>query len=70
MFLLKTKENQILFLTVVVTKHKPKVSPLTPDQPQVKRPPLSLQITSNFLGFYGLSHGTTFVAQNLVYSKI
>ena len=34
-------------------------APLTPDQPQVKRPPPSLQITSNFLVFYGLSHGTT-----------
>ena len=29
-------------------------SPLTPDGHQVKRPPLSLQITSNFLVFYGL----------------
>ena len=50
------------------------IAPLTPDQPQVKRPPPSLQITSNFLVFYGLSHGTTFekngVAQNLIYSKI
>ena len=49
------------------------MSPLTPDQPQVKRPPPSLQITSNFLVFYGLSHGTTFekngVAQILIYSK-
>ena len=48
-------------------------SPLTPDRPQVKRPPPSLQITSNFLVFYGLSHGTTFkkngVAQILIYSK-
>ena len=48
-------------------------TPLTPDQPQVKRPPPSLQITSNFLVFYGLSHGTTFekngVAQILIYSK-
>ena len=35
------------------------MSPLTPDRPQVKRPPPSLQITSNFLVFYGLSHGTT-----------
>ena len=47
--------------------------PLTPDRPQVKRPPPSLQFTSNFLVFYGLSHGTTFekngVAQNLIYSK-
>ena len=34
-------------------------APLTPDQPQVKRPPPSLQITSHFLVFYGLSHGTT-----------
>ena len=49
-------------------------TPLTPDRPQVKRPPPSLQITSAFLVFYGLSHGTTFekngVAQNLIYSKI
>ena len=48
-------------------------SPLIPDRPQVKRPPPSLQITSNFLVFYGLSHGTTFekngVAQILIYSK-
>ena len=49
-------------------------APITPDQPQVKRPPPSLQITSNFLVFHGLSHGTTLekkcVAQNLIYSKI
>ena len=49
-------------------------SPLTPDQPQVKRPPPSLQITSNFLVFYGLSHGITLekkcVAQKLKYSKV
>ena len=48
-------------------------SPLTPERPQIKRPPPSLQITSNFLVFYWLSHGTTFekngVAQNLIYSK-
>ena len=48
--------------------------PLTPDRPQVKRPPPSLQITSNFLVFYGLSHGITLekkcVAQNLKYSKV
>ena len=36
------------------------LAPLTPDRSQVKRPPPSLQITSNFLVFYGLSHGTTF----------
>ena len=50
------------------------VTPLTPDRRQVERPPPSLQITSNFLVFYGLSHGTTLekngVAQNLIYSKI
>ena len=34
-------------------------APLTPDQPYVKRPPPSLQITSNFLVFYELSHDTT-----------
>ena len=49
-------------------------TPLTPDRPQVKRPSPSLQITSNFLVFYGLLHGTTLekisVAQNVVYSKI
>ena len=49
-------------------------SPLTPDRRQVERPPPSLQITSNFLVFYGLSHGITLekkcVAQNLIYSKI
>ena len=49
-------------------------APLTPDQPEVKSPPPSLQITSNCLVFYGLSHGITFekngVAQNLIYSKI
>ena len=28
-------------------------TPLTPDRPQVKRPPPSLQITSNFLDFMG-----------------
>ena len=46
------------------------IPPLTPDRPQVKRPPPSLQITSNFLVFYGLSHGTALekngVAQNLI----
>ena len=50
------------------------ITPLTPDGTQVKRPPPLLQITSNFLVFYGLSHGTTFekngVAQNPIYSKI
>ena len=35
------------------------IAPLTPDRCQVERPPPSLQITSNFLVFYGLSHGTT-----------
>ena len=49
-------------------------SPLTPDQRQVKRPTPSLQITSNFQVFHGLSHGTTLekkcVAQTLIYSKI
>ena len=34
-------------------------SPLPPDRPQVKRPPPLLQIISNFLVFYGISHGTT-----------
>ena len=34
-------------------------APLTPDRSQVKSPPPLLQITSNFLVFYGLSHGTT-----------
>ena len=51
-----------------------RISPLTPDRPQVKRPPPLLQITSNFLVLYGLSHGTTLekygVAQNLMYSRI
>ena len=49
-------------------------TPLTPDRPQVKRPPPSLQIISNFLVFYGLLHDITLekkcVAQNLIYSKI
>ena len=31
----------------------------SPDRRQVERPPPSLQITSIFLVFYGLSHGTT-----------
>jgi hypothetical protein len=48
--------------------------PLSPDQRQVERPPPSLQITSNFLVFYGLSHDITLekkcVAQNFIYSKI
>ena len=34
-------------------------APLSPDRCQVERPPPSLQVTSNFLVFYGLSHGTT-----------
>jgi hypothetical protein len=33
-------------------------TPLTPDRRHVERPPPSLQITSNFPVFYGLSHGT------------
>ena len=49
-------------------------TPLTPDRPQVKRSTPSLQITSNFLVFYGLSHGITLekngMAQNLIYSRI
>ena len=48
-------------------------SRLTPDRLHVKRPPPSLQITPNFLGFYGRSHGTTLekngVAQNCIYPK-
>ena len=50
--------------------------PLTPHscRPQAERPPPWLQITSNVLVFYGLSHGITFekngMAQNLIYSKI
>ena len=48
--------------------------PLFPDGRQVERPPPLLQITSNFLVFYGLSHDITLekkcVAQNLIYSKI
>ena len=53
-------------------KQTKRTPPLIPDRPQVKRPPPSLQITSNFLVFYGLSHGTTIeqngVAKNLIYS--
>ena len=49
-------------------------SPFTSDRRQVKKPPPLLQITSNFLVFYGLSHDITLekkcVAQNLIYSKI
>jgi hypothetical protein len=45
-------------------------APLTPDQRQVKKPPPSLQITTIFLVFHGLSHGTTLekkcVAQNCI----
>ena len=48
--------------------------PFSPDQHQVERQPPSLQITSTFLVFYGLSHDITLekkcVAQNLIYSKI
>ena len=39
--------------------------PLTPDRPQVIRTPPSLPITSNFLVFYGLSHGTTLKKKGL-----
>ena len=49
-------------------------SPLTLDQRQVKKPPPSLQITSDFLVFHGLSHGNTLekkcLEQILTYSKI
>ena len=38
----------------------------TPDRCQVERPPPSLQITSNFLVFYGLSHGTTLKKKGVV----
>ena len=34
-------------------------TPLAPDWRHVKKAPPSLQITSNFLIFYGLSHDTT-----------
>ena len=44
---------------VQVTPQKSLYSPLTPDRHHVKRPPPLLQITSNFLVFYGLSHDTT-----------
>ena len=46
----------VLILILILTKT---LSPLTPDRPQVKRPPPSLQITSNFLVSCGLSHGIT-----------
>ena len=53
---------------------EPDPPPLSPDGQQVKRPPPSLQITSNFLVFYGLSHDITLekkcVVQTLIYSKI
>ena len=62
------------FRSGIKTSGQTDLTPLIPDRPQVKRPPPLLQITSNFLVFYGLSHGTTFekngVAQNLIYSKI
>ena len=45
--------NLVLFIQVLIG------TPLTPDRRQVERPPPSLQITSNFLVFYELSHGTT-----------
>ena len=41
-------------LSVAETAFRLNKAPLTPDRPQVKRPPPSLQITSNFLVFYGL----------------
>ena len=45
--------------TIIFTYNTYFWSPLTPDGPQVKSPPPSLQITSNFLAFYGFLHGTT-----------
>ena len=51
-FEINDNEQQNLFL-------RASFSPLSPDRRQVERPPPSLQITSNFLVFYGLSHGTT-----------
>ena len=45
--------------TVVLVVSEPLNTPLTPDRRQVERPPPLLQITSIFLVFYGLSHGTT-----------
>ena len=45
---------------VIKTKYLCLLSaPLSPDRRQVERPPPSIQITSIFLVFYGLSHGTT-----------
>ena len=41
-------------------------SPLSADRRQVERPPPSLQITSIFLVFYGLSHGTTLKKKDVV----
>ena len=49
----------ILHLTKMVNGYQLPNSSLNPDQPQVKKPPPSLQITSNFLVFEGLSHDTT-----------
>jgi hypothetical protein len=68
------KLNTKLSESAIPNEEKPPKTPLSPDRRQVKRPPPSLQITSNFLVFHGLSHDITLekkcVAQNLIYSKI
>ena len=64
----------LCLLESLTSEGTPSATPLSPDRHQVERPPPSLQITSNFLVFYGLSHDITLekkcVAQNLIYSKI
>jgi hypothetical protein len=44
-------------------------TPLTPDRRHVERPPPSLQITSNFPVFYGLSHGTTLKKKGVAFFR-
>ena len=72
LFITRFHENELRIFTNFQSVTHP--SPLTPDRPQVKKPPPSLQITSDFLVFHGLSHGSTLekkdVEQNLTYSKI
>ena len=58
--------NNSIFMNQSITPHSWTTSS--------QKPPPSLQITSNFLVLYGISHGITLgkngVAQNLIYSKI
>jgi hypothetical protein len=63
---LKSRVSEIHVKQDLVDQGIGVVLTLTPDSRHVKRPPLSLQTTFNFLVFYGLSHGTTLEKKGVV----